>query len=262
MVPCPMLVILSILKHGNGPQYSLRHRHRRRHHPTHNNNNNNNTSTTTSVETRIARLYLLSDILFNAQQPGVKNAFRYRDAIERMAPAVFASLGHQHDNDVVGRMTRHKLQTAVASVVAAWTSWSVFDTTFLDELTARFEGREIPKTKEEKEKEEEALPPSEKEEEEEENKSAEEEEKDIVTFTARGDWTEVEEDSKDTTTTNIVIEENKKSKQTDDDSKGEQEQQQQQQQQEQHVSGSTPRNYPHVQQTLLYFRRMSHYRQS
>lgn len=31
-----------------------------------------------SVDTRIARLFLLSDILFNSQQPGVRNAFQYR----------------------------------------------------------------------------------------------------------------------------------------------------------------------------------------
>ena len=31
-----------------------------------------------SVDTRIARLFLLSDILFNSQQPGVRNAFHYR----------------------------------------------------------------------------------------------------------------------------------------------------------------------------------------
>lgn len=31
-----------------------------------------------SADTRIARLFLLSDILFNSQQPGVRNAFQYR----------------------------------------------------------------------------------------------------------------------------------------------------------------------------------------
>jgi hypothetical protein len=31
-----------------------------------------------SADTRIARLFLMSDILFNSQQPGVKNAFQYR----------------------------------------------------------------------------------------------------------------------------------------------------------------------------------------
>jgi U2-associated protein SR140 len=34
-----------------------------------------------TVEMRIARLYLLSDVLFNSQQPGVRNAFLYRDAV-------------------------------------------------------------------------------------------------------------------------------------------------------------------------------------
>ena len=45
-----------------------------------------------AVDTRIARLYLISDILFNSQQPGVRNAFLYRDAIERFAPKLFQSL--------------------------------------------------------------------------------------------------------------------------------------------------------------------------
>ena len=68
------------------------------------------------METLVARLYLLSDVLFNSQQPGIKNAFRYRDAIEKMAPAVFASLG-QHGDAPLSRMTRHKIQMAVRAVL-------------------------------------------------------------------------------------------------------------------------------------------------
>jgi len=96
-----------------------------------------------SVETRVARLYLLSDILFNSQQPGVKNAFLYRDAIERMAPKVFESLG-KHGGGKLGRMTMNKLISAVRTVLNAWADWGVFNPTFLEELFARFEGREIP----------------------------------------------------------------------------------------------------------------------
>jgi len=116
-----------------------------------------------SVDTRIARLFLLSDILFNSQQPGVRNAFQYRgehrclqfmhnklqklsqecvsgtDAIEAMAPDVFESLG-QHGG---GRMTKNKLRKAVSSVLGAWTNWSVYNTTFIDDLENKFEGREI-----------------------------------------------------------------------------------------------------------------------
>ena len=40
-----------------------------------------------SLETRIARLYVLSDVLFNSQQPGVRNAFLYRNSIEVRRPA-------------------------------------------------------------------------------------------------------------------------------------------------------------------------------
>lgn len=94
-----------------------------------------------SVDTRIARLYLLSDILFNSQQPGVRNAFQYRDAIERMSPEVFESLG-KHGNGKAGRMTMNRLRNAVSSVLSAWTNWSVYNTNFLDLLECRFEGRE------------------------------------------------------------------------------------------------------------------------
>lgn len=92
-----------------------------------------------SVDTRIARLFLLSDILFNSQQPGVRNAFQYRDAIETMSPDVFESLG-KHGG---GRMTKNKLRRAVSSVLSAWTNWSVYNSTFMDELESKFEGRKI-----------------------------------------------------------------------------------------------------------------------
>jgi hypothetical protein len=95
-----------------------------------------------SLETRVARLYLISDVLYNSQQPGVRNAFLYRDAIERMAPDVFTSLG-KHGDGKIGRMTMNKLSMAVSTLLDAWANWSVYNPTFLDELHARFEGREI-----------------------------------------------------------------------------------------------------------------------
>jgi U2-associated protein SR140 len=80
--------------------------------------------------------------LYNSQQPGVRNAFLYRDAIERMAPDVFASLG-KHGNGKIGRMTFMKLKTAVSSILSAWTNCSVYNPTFIDELEARFYCREV-----------------------------------------------------------------------------------------------------------------------
>mmetsp|Transcript_8563 Transcript_8563/g.16155 ORF Transcript_8563/g.16155 Transcript_8563/m.16155 type:complete len:629 (-) Transcript_8563:156-2042(-) len=95
-----------------------------------------------SIETKCARLYLVSDILFNSQQPGVKNAFRYRDAIEEMAPEVFQTLG-RHGNGGAGRLSMNKLRIAVRNVLNAWNSWSVYSDIFLDRLEALFEGKTV-----------------------------------------------------------------------------------------------------------------------
>ena len=142
-----------------------------------------------SVDTRIARLYLLSDVLYNSQQPGVRNAFLYRDAIERMAPDVFESLG-KHGEGKIGRMTFMKLKTAVSAILSAWTNWSVYNPVFIDELEARFDGRELPSAKleettpNEEGNDEEGPPPSEPEE--------PADVADRVTVTGpRGDWKDV-----------------------------------------------------------------------
>jgi hypothetical protein len=97
-----------------------------------------------SIETKCARLFLMSDILFNSQQ-GVKNAFRYRDAIEEMAPEVFKSLG-QHENGNAGRITMNKLRATTRKVLNAWDSWSVYNPIFLDELESAFDGKPLPKS--------------------------------------------------------------------------------------------------------------------
>lgn len=55
-----------------------------------------------------------------------------------MSPEVFENLG-QHGG---GRMTKNKLRKAVSSVLGAWTNWSVYNSTFIDELENKFEGRE------------------------------------------------------------------------------------------------------------------------
>jgi len=115
-----------------------------------------------SVDTRIARLFLLSDVLFNSQQPGVKNAYRYRDAIEAMAPEIFSSLGKhgQKQGEMVGRITLNKLRNAVKAILSAWSDWSVYNTTFLEELDALFEGIQSKQDQEPKNEDTGVLSPS------------------------------------------------------------------------------------------------------
>lgn len=141
------------------------------------------------VETKIAQLFLLSDVLFNSQQPGVKNAFRYRDAIEKMAPDVFGSFGSRSQH--LGRWTRNKLATAVSAVLGAWTNWSVYNPAFLDELHARFEGREVAPAVVVVKKEE--LPAVKEEGKEEAKAEIKQEHVDVVRKTPQGDWAVVDE---------------------------------------------------------------------
>ena len=96
-----------------------------------------------SVDTKISRLYLMSDILFNSQQPGVRNAFKYRDAIEGMTKEVFTCLG-SHGKGTSGRMTLNRLKNAILAILDACTKWAVYNTACLNQLKALFEGKLIP----------------------------------------------------------------------------------------------------------------------
>lgn len=93
-----------------------------------------------SVETIMARFYLISDILFNSQQPGVRNAFMYRDAIEKRAHQWFESVG-DFARTFLGRIRVERLASTINTIFAAWATWHVFDPVFMDELQLCFEGR-------------------------------------------------------------------------------------------------------------------------
>jgi U2-associated protein SR140 len=99
-------------------------------------------SPSVTIDSRIARLFLLSDILFNSQQPGIRNAFVFRSTIESMAPEIFSGLGKYRERSI-GRITINKLRKAVSAVLGAWTDWGVYNATFMDELEAKFEGKQI-----------------------------------------------------------------------------------------------------------------------
>jgi U2-associated protein SR140 len=147
-----------------------------------------------TIDMRIARLYLLSDILFNSQQPGVRNAFFYRDALEKMAPDIFTSLG-RHGAGQIGRMTMNKLRTAVSAVLGAWTEWSVYNPAFLDELEARFSGKS-PQATADGDCKKKVVPPPEVASTEKESSIKSKAE--AVIMKARGTWTEVGEQDGDT----------------------------------------------------------------
>jgi U2-associated protein SR140 len=155
-----------------------------------------------ATDTRVARLYLLSDVLFNSQQPGIKNAFLYRSAIESFSPDAFASLG-THGRGSLGRLSEKKLSVAVSRVLSAWTAWSVYTPIFIDQLQDRYEGKEtkpsaVEETHGRDKEEEEAIM-------EEEVPTIGPDDAELVSTRRKGTWQEVDEESESQTNTRAKL---------------------------------------------------------
>lgn len=100
----------------------------------------------TSTDTISARLFLVSDILYNSQQPGIHNAFLYRQTIrDIMTGDVLGRMG-AFARRSFGRMGQNRIQSALSGVLAAWINWGVFDAVFIDQLEARFQGRNVERS--------------------------------------------------------------------------------------------------------------------
>ncbi|KAJ1543203.1 U2 snRNP-associated SURP domain-containing protein [Cladochytrium tenue] len=86
--------------------------------------------------TKVARLYLLSDVLHNSSS-AVPNAWRYRALLERRLPAVFEHLGAAH-RSISARLRAEHARRAVFAAVTAWERWNVFNRDLTEALRTRF----------------------------------------------------------------------------------------------------------------------------
>jgi len=96
----------------------------------------------TAPATKVARLYLLSDILHNSQS-GVKNASYYRTLFEQHLRDIMRSFGESLRNSG-GRMTALALKDQVGKVLQVWDKWSLYPTHFIAELQALFLDLPLP----------------------------------------------------------------------------------------------------------------------
>ncbi|KAJ3416402.1 U2 snRNP-associated SURP domain-containing protein [Chytridiales sp. JEL 0842] len=87
--------------------------------------------------TKIARLYLLSDILHNSSA-SVPNAWKLRAAFEKHLPRIFAHLGVVWKS-IAARLRAEQMRKAVFAVVGVWEKWIVFNRDFTDDLKTRFQ---------------------------------------------------------------------------------------------------------------------------
>lgn len=94
------------------------------------------TASETAVATKTARLFLVSDILHNCGAP-VRNASAYRGAFQSKLPRVFQSL-RATLRGMNSRIAREAFKKRVASVIAAWSDWFLFQNEFLNGLEANF----------------------------------------------------------------------------------------------------------------------------
>ena len=92
----------------------------------------------TPAAIKVARLFLLSDILHNSNAPQA-NAAAYRSHLISRLPVVVESL-HDACSALDSRITAQELKRRVTAVLRAWADWFMFGEHFLAGLEATFVG--------------------------------------------------------------------------------------------------------------------------
>ena len=91
---------------------------------------------TTPPAIKIARLYLLSDLLHNSSAP-IKNASHFRIEIQKILPQIFEEFGSMR-RGIIGRMTLHQVDERIKRVLAAWEEFSILSYPFLMGLESAY----------------------------------------------------------------------------------------------------------------------------
>ncbi|KAF9318428.1 hypothetical protein BG003_011252 [Podila horticola] len=81
---------------------------------------------------RLARLYLISDVLHNCSVP-LPNVWKFRSALEVQLPAVFEALNGIY-RSFDARLKAEQFRRQIANVLAVWENWIVFPQTYIDNL--------------------------------------------------------------------------------------------------------------------------------
>ena len=96
----------------------------------------------TPIPTKIARLFLVSDLLHNSSA-GVKKASLYRSSFEKCLLKIFESFGEKLRSVDVGRITAEAMKEKVVRVLRVWEVWSIYPQTMLNKLEEAFTGMPV-----------------------------------------------------------------------------------------------------------------------
>lgn len=92
----------------------------------------------TPIPTKVARIFLVSDILHNSSAP-VPHASAYRRYFEGKLPIVFQGFNETYKN-ISGRVTSQNLKEQVLRVLKIWSQWCLYPQEFIDDLVSSFLG--------------------------------------------------------------------------------------------------------------------------
>ncbi len=103
----------------------------------------------TPVPRKVARLYLICDILHNSAAP-LPMAWKFRQEFQSRLGIVFDHLSTIY-HSFPGRITAETFKKQITSIVDIWEDWIVFPPDFTAELRARLEGMTTDDAEEEEE---------------------------------------------------------------------------------------------------------------
>ncbi|KAF9938786.1 U2 snRNP-associated SURP domain-containing protein [Mortierella alpina] len=86
----------------------------------------------TPQSTRLARLYLISDVLHNCSVP-LPNVWKFRSALEVKLPMIFEALNGIY-RGFEGRLKAEQFRRQITNVLSVWENWIVFPQEYIDNL--------------------------------------------------------------------------------------------------------------------------------
>nr|XP_016929551.1 U2 snRNP-associated SURP motif-containing protein [Drosophila suzukii] len=93
----------------------------------------------TLASKKIARLYLISDILHNCTVK-VANASFFRKSVEKQLLDIFENL-HNYYQNFESRLKAEGFKSRVCNVIRTWEDWTIYPKEFMAQLTAKFLGK-------------------------------------------------------------------------------------------------------------------------
>ena len=95
----------------------------------------------TPLTKKVARLYLISDILHNCSVKGVPNVSFYRLGFQTKLPEIFQDLNQCYSN-IESRIRAEAFKQRVVNCFKAWEDWALYPQDFLIKLQNIFMGFE------------------------------------------------------------------------------------------------------------------------